>query len=480
MKLVCHRPTLLSPDERQHIYAAAVRVVRRVPLRCQATDEFLAPLADYGCRIDGERVWFPDDVVDRVVALIAEHKAANPPQPAESIPAQLDYSASGQGLYCCDLETDLLRPATVRDLAGLSRVVDAIPGLGRAHPTFIPTDVPRGTAELHAFATIILHSSRPYRVSVYSARHLERFYELDVIARGGDEAAVLRSPTFACKLWFNSPFMITRENIEVAMQGRALYGWPLEISIMPVAGASTPVTLAGCLVHQTAESIVCNLLTLAIDGRLTGYRAGALTTDMRDGGFTQSGPDVDLVQLGSTEMADFCFGGSHSVSRGPTTTAKVPGAQSMMEKSIATLFAILGGTRSFGSLAVLATADVGSLTQLMLDVEMMEYFQRLLDGVAVDEDRLAEEVIAEVSPTGARFMEHEHTARYHREELYSPALADRRVAGAWIGDPVEMVERARAMARRLVDTAENRCRLSDTDRAQVRRIVAEADARADR
>ena len=166
------------------------------------------------------------------------------------------------------------------------------------------------------------------------------------------------------------------------------------------------------------------------------------------------------------------------VSRGPTTTAKAPGAQSMMEKSIATLFAILCGTRSFGSLATLANADVGSIVQLVLDVEMMRYFQRLLAGVAVDAERLAEEVIGEVAPTGARFLEHPHTVAHFRDELFSPELADRRVAGAWFSDPESMLDRARAKARHLIDTAPNRCPLSASDRAAIRRILEAADREA--
>lgn len=251
------------------------------------------------------------------------------------------------------------------------------------------------------------------------------------------------------------------------------------LGLMPTAGSAAPATIAGCMVQQTAESLVCNIITLAVDGRLSGYHRGALATDMRTGSATQSGPDVDLLQLASAEMAEFCFGARVTVARGPTTTAKVPGAQSMMEKSIATLWAILGGTRSFGSLGTLASADVGSAVQLMLDVEMMEYFQRLLDGVKVDAERLAEEVICEVAPTGARFLGHEHTVQHFREELFTPALADRRVAGAWHRDPTSMLDRARAKAKHLVATAPNRCPLDEAARREIREILAAADRDAE-
>jgi len=502
MKLITYRPEVLTYRDMQKIYDAAIRVVRRVPLTCHATDEFYGYLRAFGCEIGGDQITFPAVVVDEVVARIGEQRAANqaahrePRQdqqevvagvdyggqamaPVTEAPSTLSYSASGQGFYCCDAAADRVRLATRQDLADLSRVVDAIPDLGRAHPTYIPQDVPRATAELHAFATIALNSSQPYPVSVYTADFIEQFFDIEVIARGGDAESVRKKRTFFCKLWFNTPFMITEENVRIAMKARELFEQPIQMGLMPVAGSATPVTIAGCMVHQTAESIVCNIISLAVDGELTGYLSGALSTDMRTGASTQSGPEVDLLQLASAQMAEFCFGGRATVARGPTTMAKRPGVQSMMEKSISTLFAILSGTRSFGSLATLGTADIGSIVQLMLDVEMMQYFQRLLDGVEVDEERLAEEVICEVAPNGARFMEHEHTLKYFKEELFSPDLADRQVAAAWFEDsPEGMLDRARSKATELIATAPNRCPLADADRREIQRILDAADRQA--
>ncbi len=199
MHLVTRRPVVLTRADMRQIYDAAIRVVRRVPLKCQATDEFYGYLRDFGCEVNGELVRFPAAVVDKAVGLIEEQRdrnlaatgAAEPDReekPAASVdwggqgtkpaeaqpPRTLSYSASGQAPYCCDVETGKLRLATVRDLADLSRVIDAIPNLGRAHPTFIPQDVPRATAELHAYATILLNASRSHTVSVYSARHIVR------------------------------------------------------------------------------------------------------------------------------------------------------------------------------------------------------------------------------------------------------------------------------------------------------------------
>lgn len=139
-----------------------------------------------------------------------------------------------------------------------------------------------------------------------------------------------------------------------------------------------------------------------------------------------------------------------------------------------TAWAVQGGVRYFGSLATLATADVGSVVQLMLDVEMMRHFEGLLRGIRVDAETIAEELICEIAPRGAYFMNTEHTARNFREELFLPELVDTRVPMAWIEDPVTMLDNAREKALRLIESAENRCPLSDEERAQVLEIVKDA------
>ena len=476
MNLTVRAAKVLTPDEMDRIHQAALRIWEDVPLRAQGTDEFNQALRDFGCDIDGELIRFPAPVREKVLARIAEARQANGEgRPAEVSASKLDYCASGQALYICDVDSARLRSATTQDLEDFSRLCDAFPRLGRAHPTFIPQDVPLGACDLHAFATIALNSSRPWRVSVYSADMLPFFIAVQAVCDGSLEA-VKAKPVFAAKCWMNSPFMLTAENIEIAMKARELLGLPVTISAMPVAGTSTPLTIAGGLVQSVAEVLMCNTISLALDHRLMGWTAGPLVTDMRTGAHTQSAPECDLFGLGAAQMGAYIFGGEYTAMASPTTMAKVPGVQAMMEKTLGASWAILNGIRSFGSLGILACADIGSPVQLMLDIELVQYYERLLAGIAVDDDHLAEDVIREVAPTGARYLEHEHSARFCRDEIWTPELSDRSLPMAWMNNPTSMLQNAAAKARKLIAEAPNRCPLSASQRSEIAEIVAEADA----
>jgi trimethylamine--corrinoid protein Co-methyltransferase len=155
--------------------------------------------------------------------------------------------------------------------------------------------------------------------------------------------------------------------------------------------------------------------------------------------------------------------------------AKAPGPQAILEKMGNGLIGVLTGARTYSAVGMLASTDIGSFVQLMIDLEITSYFQRLLDGIQVTPETIAEEVIAEVAPTGARYLEHDHTLKHFRHELWLPELADRRMAAAWRAHPTTMLDNARAKAKRLMETAVNRCPLDERQISEIQSILSTAD-----
>ena len=467
---------LFGEPELERLFQDALRVWRAVPFRVQGTEEFFDYLTDYGCEADGEYVRFPKRVVDKVLARIAEEKqrwTAGHGNAEASWPAsELRAFTHGQALHICDLETNRLRPATKADLVKWCHLVDAMGIQERSHPTFIPTDVCRGAADFHTFATIILNSRKAHRVSVYSARTLPFFVEACKIA--GEE--VRRDPVFAAKCWVNSPFMITRENIDVAMDARRLLGAPVTFGQMPVAGAAVPVTVAGALVQNTAESLALNAMRLAIDGLTHSIVGTSTVIDMVDACHRQSGPDLMLHMLAGSEMHAYLFGGQSTIAVAGVS-AQTVSPQSTYEKALSTAFNVAAGKRQLG-IGCLADSDVGSPVQLVLDHEMVGFFQHLFRDVSADDAHVGLDTILETLPRGARFLETDHTAQFFREVCWLPAFMDHRAPLAWMQNPSDMIDRARKRAGELEASAENQCPLSAPQRQQIRSLIREADALA--
>ena len=472
---------LFEERDLERILTDALDVLRQVPFQVQGTEEFFDRLTDFGCCVDGERVSFPQPVVDKVMdRCAAERQAARKAREGRTErpwpSPEVSTFTHGQALHICDPEDNTLRPATRADLAAWCHVVDALGIPSRSHPTFIPTDVPVGSSDFHAFATIILNSTRAHAVSVYGAPMLPFFIEACRVVKGSLEA-VKADPVFVAKAWVTSPFRLDRENLDVAMEARRLLGTPVTFGHMPVAGASTPVTVAGALVQNTAESLALSAMRLAVDDLPQPIAGSQAFMDMRHAAPRQTGPDMLLHRLAGNEMDAYLYRGTIETQATGWcgTGASVVSPQALYEKALGMGFGVALGARHLG-VGCLAFSDVGSPVQLLLDLETARHFQEMLREVVVDEAHIGLDTILATAPQGGRYLESEHTARFFREACWLPNFVDFRAFLAWVHDPARMIERAAAEARELLVSAENQCPLSDGQRREIARLMDEADA----
>ncbi|MFC1713537.1 trimethylamine methyltransferase family protein [Candidatus Poribacteria bacterium] len=474
---------VLSESEMDRIFEGAVDVVRSISMQVRH-EKMLEVLSGYGCEVDMEkqRVRFPMTVLQSLLDDIERQKAkarkareSAARETPEDGKIKLSCSASGQGLWAHDLETDEIRPATRQDLADVSRLIDAIPGLGRGHPTFIPQDVPVQTQDIHTLATIALNYSDPGAVSVYSPESVDYMVELGIIIRGSMEE-LRKRPCFHFSMYMTTPFKLCGPNVETALRMHK-YGLAARLGgIFSIAGATTPVTLAGTLVHQTSENLISNIINRAfanIEG--PSYGGSPLILDMKFAQQAENSPESHLMKLATGQIAQYCFGiGSGAGAGNPVTSAKIPGAQAVFEKTQALMFGLLSGARSFGSVGTLASADVGSLTQIIIDMEIIKSIQRLLNGIDVTDHKLAVDVIKEVGSDG-NYLAHEHTVKYMREEVWYPEILDRRNVGGWLEDPKTMVENAKEKVRDILLHAENKSALDEHQKREIVKLLKRAD-----
>ena len=475
MNLLNRPPEVLSSEEMTRIWQAGLEIFARVPVRIQGDDEVFDALNDLGCVIEGDRVTFPEPVRDAVLERIEAHRdGRGPGRPAKVSNADLVYLASGQAIYYTDHRTDEIRPATSEDQALFSRVCDCFPGLGRSHPTLIPQDVPAPTCDLHSLALVVKNSSRPWRIAAFGARMIP--YMIEVLkAAGHSHEQIAQSDWINTTCYYTSPLCIAADALEIGMTARRLLGRPLQVSSMPVIGMSAPVTISGAMAYMVAECLGANALTLAVDGRLNGWSISPVSFDMRAGTHSCSGPDTHLLRIAAAQMSAYIFGGEYTVGTAPLTSAVRPGLQSGLEKGMGAMFAIMSGARTWGALALTGTTDVGSISQLLIDLEIVGYVQHMLRGVQVDERRIGVDTIVETAPRGAYFLETPQTAEFFREELWIPELMDRRAPMAWAQDPSDMVERARTKTQQVIASAENRSPLDASQRQKIDEILADAD-----
>jgi len=198
-----------------------------------------------------------------------------------------------------------------------------------------------------------------------------------------------------------------------------------------MAGATSPVTLAAAVAQQNAEALAAVVLTQVVrPGAPVMYGSFLTGLEMRTGAPAFGRPEAALGVLTSAQMARRyrlpCRGG------GVLTNSKLPDHQAGQEKMNMLWPLILGGVHYV--LHAAGWSDGGltaSFEQMVIDAEMLEMTARIFEGVPVDDERLALEVIGHVG-AGGHFLGEEHTRRHFRTEFYYPTLADTEAYDAWV------------------------------------------------
>ena len=476
----------LSTADLDLIHASSLEILRDVGVRVDH-DRMRGLLGDVGCQVTGSTVRFPSVVVEDVV-----QRMRNPafhdhgytgtlpicwrriPGDARVIPV-----ATGQATKAHDLETDELRPATRQDLVQACRVTDNLPGMVTGHPVFLPQDVPPMVRDLYALITTAQHYPYSEFVEAYSPEVVPYFLEAGQVICGSAEA-LKRHPPFSSWAFATPPLNFGHHGFDILFQ---LKDFGLEEGygvggVMPILGASTPMTVAGYLVMQTAEVLACNVMNWALVGRVGGYGAGPTILDMRHMTPSQSAPEAALLFLASMELQRYYGNTSDPVfPYALGADAKFPDVQAGIEKTMTATLAVLAGGRILSAGAgCLALSGVASLAQLVIDYEICKGLEHLVRGFTVDRGHIALDLIKQVG-IGGSFLSEPHTVKHLRQTGYFPLLADRGPADGWSLDRNGMLARAKAEVRRILSRDQHPEYLSPEQISELERIGAHAAER---
>jgi trimethylamine--corrinoid protein Co-methyltransferase len=220
--------------------------------------------------------------------------------------------------------------------------------------------------------------------------------------------------------------------------------------VMPILGASTPLTLAGYLTMQTAEVLACNVMNWALLGRVSGYGAGPTILDMKQASPSQSSPEAVLLFLACMDLQRYYGETSPMFPYALSADSKSSDIQAGIEKTLSATVAALAGCRILSAgMGVLSLSGIASLAQLVIDYELCQVLDHMAKGFVVDDAHIGLEMIKQIG-IGGNFLAESHTIKYMRETLFFPKVFDRQMASAWMENRQGMLERARVYARDLL------------------------------
>jgi trimethylamine--corrinoid protein Co-methyltransferase len=444
----------LSKHQIEQIHETSLRILGKVGIEFRF-EPALEVLKKGGARVDGERVFFPARLVEEQI-----RKA-----PAEftlyARNSDFDVVIGGNHMafvpgYGAVFVTDLdigRREGSLKDFENFVKLTDASPYQDICSGVVIePTDALPEIRHAQMIYTAMKYSAKPFMGSAMGLQGARDSIQMASILFGSQNELSLK-PRMISILCSLTP-LVYDERMLGAIMEYARAGQPQLISSLGIAGATSPVTLAGTLVVQNAEVLAGIVFTQLIrEGTPVVFAGASSGVDMHTGALSIGSPEMTLNTAATAQMARFY--GLPVRSGGAVCDAKCPDAQASYESMMSLLTARFSGINLvLHSTGILESYNCMSYEKFIIDDEMCGMVKRIKRGYEVNPDTLAFDIIKEVGP-GGHFLDKDHTFDHFRTEFYQPQLSDRDDFVSWqaSGSPQSM-ERANKKYKEILETYE--------------------------
>lgn len=358
------------------------------------------------------------------------------------------FGTGGTVLNILDLETGQRRLTTLQDLKDYARLVDALPEVHFFMIPVFPHEVSLEKMDVSRFYWSLANTSKHVTGGVYTRQGIQDVVALAAEIAGGKEK-LLREPLISMVTCVVSPLTLDVQYggflVEVARQGI-----PLVCPSEPLAGATSPCTLAGTVLQCNAETLAGFVLAqLVRPGTPILYGTVATNMEMKTGAYLSGSVEMGLVNAACAQMAQF-YGVPLYATAG-MSDAKIPDIQAGYEKmATAMLTALAGANFIHDAAGFLEFCTTASFAQVVIDAEIIGMCMRAVRGIEVNPETLAVEVIRKVGP-GGNFLSEAHTLKHFRAEFFYPPVADRQSRKAWEEKGAkDAAARARDLAREIL------------------------------
>jgi len=358
------------------------------------------------------------------------------------------FAPGSAAIHILDPETARQRPATLEDLAHLAWVAQACDHIGAQSTSLVPRDVADELADRTRLAVALANSTKPIVTGTFLKDGFQVMMDMLVAVRGSADA-LRDKPLAIMDCAATSPLMWSDLTTDALIQS-ARAGIPANIISMPLAGATSPVTLRDALVQHTAENLAGVVISqLAAPGASVIWGCSAVAMDMRFGTTPLGSMETMLLAAGTAAIGRSLGLPTHSYLA--LSDSKCIDWQAGAETTAGALFAALGMLDIVSGPGMLNFECTQSLEKLVLDNEACALSHRLTRGIGAGYEGSSTELLSEVVDAG-HFLKSRHTRTSFRAELSFPGpLISRDGYDTWIDQGAQSAaDRARGEVESII------------------------------
>jgi len=413
------RYDLLDQKEIEKTHHTAIKILKTIGIKVEG-EQALNIYQSAGAGVDKEQiVKFPPAMIEAAIEKCRPRFSLYHRNTHEEMvvgDGNTRHAASGWTSLILDWKNGQYRDAVLADLVESVKLCGALDQVGWFMSPLICSDIDASEMELYQFKVGVEHSNKPMLLSASDKKTVEKIAHLGAILAGGKKQLETR-PSFAIDIGISSPLLLPEE-VGDTLIACAELGIPMAVYTSSMAGATSPVTLSGTLAGNHAEKLAAIVLAKLVNPEInivyTGY---SKTFDMQYAAICAANPEYGLLQAAGVQL------GRHI--NLPTCSGMLNAdspqldMQAGIEKMGCTFLPLLSGADLSTGMGLLSKLMVHSLEALVIDAECVGYFNRLLKGIDVGDDKEIIDAYQEVGP-GGEFLTTEHTLNFFKEEMWYP------------------------------------------------------------
>ncbi|MFC1522491.1 trimethylamine methyltransferase family protein [Elusimicrobiota bacterium] len=376
----------------------------------------------------------------------------------------------GTTIYALDLYTNKKRKALMKDIRNIARLVDALENIHFYVIPVYPTDIKPSEVDISRFYGSILNTSKHVMSGIFTWEGLDKTIRMAEEVAGGKEE--LRKKPFisfiACVM---SPLKMDSFYGDLLVE-IAKKGLPIAVPAEPLAGLTSPITIAGTLTGLHAETLAKLVIAQIINpGTPILYGCVASSTDPWTMRYVTGSIEMGLINAAAAQLAQYCELPNYTTAG--MSDSKMVDAQNGYEKALTSLMVALSGSNFIhDSAGLVEFAMTASYKQYVIDNEINGMVMRAVKGIEVNKDTIALDLFKKVGP-GGNFIGEKHTAKYLRREHFIPKISDRRTRSEWESDGRMDVEQSAIKEAKRILREHKPLSLSPGIRTRIRELFPE-------
>jgi trimethylamine--corrinoid protein Co-methyltransferase len=380
----------------------------------------------------------------------------------------IHFDPGSAGISVLDINTGQQHSPTTTDFVRWVKLVETLPQIDAQSTAMVCRDVAEEIGDLYRLYLALNYMRKPIITGAFRKDTWWVMFDLLAAVRGG-KSELANKPLAVFDVCPSPPLLwsdLTCQNLIDCARA----GIPAELVSMPLAGATSPVTLAAAVVQHTAECLSGIVIhQLAQPGAPIIWGGSPAAFDMRNGTTPMGAAETWLIDAGYVQIGKALNLPTH-VYMG-MSDAKVVDAQCGLESMGGALTAALIGANMISGAGMLDFETCLSFEKLVIDAEIIGLSKRLAAGIEPREDPIALTIMRQMGHR-ADYLTLPHTRKWFRKELYIPSeVIDRGSYDAWQQAGSKPVEnRAAARIERLLSSYQPN-NLSDELRAELAAIT---------